>query len=193
MRPRIKILVASVIVASFCVALSVFVERSIERRIAVVYSKEISLAEEVVFDSSDFLKYHQESVVLPNGTSGLITDSIECLGDTGGSDYMQAVFQLDDGSCFTVKISINPQIKNIDVNENTIDVPDVVTDDVTPVISIIKLADYQDVLSGYMQSRERYYTQLERTRIICAVIGCALSAVLVSAIWICLKRKYEQK
>ena len=66
MRPRIKILVASVIVASFCVALSVFVERIIERRIAVVYSKEISLAEEVVFDSSDFLKYHQISSISPD-------------------------------------------------------------------------------------------------------------------------------
>ena len=179
LKNTIKFIILYFVIAALCVFISVSVGRLFERRIAVVYEEKVTLAEDVVFDSPEFLKNYQETIVLPAGTKGSIGDIIQWCGDEHGSDFMSADFRLDDGSFFYVDISIHPVSNYVIIQDNPSDFVSAYY--VTPVFSATKLDDYETVVNGYLQLREEYHMQVRRTRIISVVVGAA-SLLVISAV-----------
>ena len=140
----------------------------------VIFSKDITLAEDVVFEDGYSTYFHDGPVVITKGTSGYITDEATYGADDSGEEFIHATFLLDDGGSIGVLLSTDmPSDKHPDL-----------------LIDIQKIESSQEVLSEYKQSREYVRTSIRNTRIIGALIGFAVSAVIVVIVFV-VNRKSE--
>ena len=128
----------------------------------VLFRKDITLAEDVVFDDEYTTSVYGGPVVIEKGTKGSITDGADYRSDDAGEEYIHAFFTLSDGR------GIDPLLST--------DMPS----DRNPskLIDISKIESSQEVLSEYKQSREDLRTRIRNTRITGALIGFAVSAVI---------------
>ena len=162
MTNKIPKIILSIVLIAFGTSLGLFFGYVSSHSCFVLFRKNITLAEDVVFDNEYTTHIYGGPVVISKGTKGSITDGADYRSDDCGEEYIHAFFTLSDGEGTDVLISTG--------------MPSDLKPDLS--IDISKIESSQEVLSEYKQSREDLRTRIRNTRIAGALIGFAVSAVI---------------
>ena len=179
-RVLITVIAISLIV---CIPLSVFIIQLYTDGISEMYYTEITLAEDIVFDDPQFVEFYGKPVTLTAGMKGHAVDAIDKYGDTKGYEYISAHFLIEDGPGLSVAISIDPEAETTMMRDTNYEV---VID--TVVFSISKIESDQTVLSGYLQTRERFHARVRTAWITGIAIAGAIVGILVGILFFMCRR-----
>lgn len=160
-----------------------------ERHIVENYYRDITIAEDIIFDNQELIDVYGagEPISLTAGMQGYIADSVTPIGgDTKGFEYIDAYIKGVNGKALNVAISINPEVdKDVlvvesrpypTVSESSLDNSPVRI--VYPVIGISKIDSYQEILSEYKMSREKYNSRIMVAKMVSITTGFVLSVIL---------------
>ena len=162
MTNKIPKIILSIVLIAFGTSLGLFFGYVSSHSCFVLFRKNITLAEDVVFDNEYTTHIYGGPVVISKGTKGSITDGADYRSDDCGEEYIHAFFTLSDGEGTDVLISTG--------------MPSDLKPDLS--IDISKIESSQEVLSEYKQSREDLRTRIRNTRITGALIGFAVPVVI---------------
>lgn len=162
MTNKIPKIILSIVLIAFGTSLGLFFGYVSSHSCFVLFRKNITLAEDVVFDNEYTTHIYGGPVVISKGTKGSITDGADYRSDDCGEEYIHAFFTLSDGEGTDVLISTG--------------MPSDLKPDLS--IDISKIESSQEVLSEYKQSRENLRTRIRNTRITGALIGFAVPVVI---------------
>lgn len=170
----LKAIIAVVLVAAGTTLGIVAANLHAQKYCYVIFSKDITLAEDVVFEDEYSTYFHGSPVIITKGAVGSITDEATYNADDAGEEFIHATFLSSDGDWIDVVLSTDMPSDNPP----------------TLLIDIQKIESSQEVLSEYKQSREYVRSSIRNTRIIGALIGFAVSAVIVVIVF-AVNRKSE--
>ena len=162
MTNKIPKIISFIVLIAFGTSLGLFFGYVSSHSCFVLFRKNITLAEDVVFDNEYTTHIYGGPVVISKGTKGSITDGADYRSDDCGEEYIHAFFTLSDGEGTDVLISTG--------------MPSDLKPDLS--IDISKIESSQEVLSEYKQSREDLRTRIRNTRITGALIGFAVPVVI---------------
>lgn len=179
---RAKIFVGSTIISVIlAILLGIVISNCCLLFVFESYDKEISMAEELVFDDQRIIELYGEPIILSKGMKGRIVDIIDCHGDTMGYENINVHFVVGDGKPVSAVISFDRAIDStvLVLNEGIIDV--------RPIFDISKIESSQTILLEYKNSRERYLKTTQTIR----VIGTTVSLVVAMGLSVIYTKKYR--
>lgn len=189
MSRRIINIVVVVFACLLCTSLVVLFGRQYEKGIVENYYRKIEIAEEMIFDEPEIIEEYGEPIEILVGTRGTITDSIAYSGDLNGYDYIDATLSLDNGKYIRVAISFDYGIqKEIRPASEILSHP---TEKYIIVFDISKIKLSQSVMEEYKLSRERYYSRVQKVRVI-SVVTCVVLYAIIGGTF-CLVSKSKAK
>lgn len=176
-RIRSVFVISSFVFLVLCISLSLIISNMCKKKTDITYQREIVLINNVCFDDDSTILNYGEPVVIPAGTKGLIIDKIDYWGDELGTDLIRVDFKLSDGSVFWGAISFSGTHEEKSSRS---------------IIDINDISDSENVLSEYLDSREAYYSHINRIPIVCLALGVCISIVTIivfSIVYLSLIRK----
>ena len=167
--------------------------------IAELYEKEITFAEDIVLADE-----YGEPVIISKGTTGTISDWVTYWGDSAGYEYMCSRFTLPDSGQVTLYIAIDPEYLDSkpdgpiyqisDVNNPSSMIRDHTNASSVPpvVIDISMIESYQTIREEYLNTREKYASEVRNCKILYTAISFIAAAVLsLVLLLICKKTQKE--
>lgn len=170
-----------------------------------LYIKDITLAEDIVLDDKYILEKYGEPVTIPAGSIGKVQDMVCYLGDQGGYENMPTRFTLPDNEWVTVYITIDPEHLNSNPGSSVYQLTDVndlssVTKEYVNgsssspnVIDIQKIESYQTIREEYINTREKYASEVRNCKILCLTISFIISVVLSLVLLLISKRTQKER
>lgn len=172
--------------------------------IAELYEKDITLAEDIVLDDEETLSKYGEPVKIFKGTVLTISDWVTYWGDSAGYEYMHSRFTLPDGEQVTFYIAIDseyldskpdgPIYQLSDVSSPSSMIRDHADGSHIPpiVIDIHKLESYQTIREEYLNSREKYVSEVRNCKIIYIAVSFIVAAVLSLVVLLICKKTHKE-
>ncbi len=172
--------------------------------IAELYEKDITLAEDIVLDDEETLSKYGEPVIIPKGTVLTISDWVTYWGDSAGYEYMHSRFTLPDSEQVTFYITIDPENPDSkpdgpiyqlsDVNSPSSMIRDHADGLSIPprVIDIRKIESYQTIREEYLNTREKYASEVRTCKIVCIAISF-IAAVVLSLVLLLICKKTQKE
>lgn len=169
-----------------------------------LYIKDITLAEDIVLDDKYILEKYGEPVTIPAGSIGKVQDMVCYLGDQGGYENMPTRFTLPDNEWVTVYITIDPEHLNSNPGSSVYQLTDVndlssVTKEYVNgsssspnVIDIRKIESYQTIREEYINTREKYASEVRNCKILYTAISFIVAAVLSLIILLICKKTHKE-
>lgn len=127
-----------------------------------IYRKEITLANEVIFDDQKTIDKYGEPVVLQSGINGYISDKVDYWGDERGYDFIDASLTLNNGDIFDIAIALNAGSLY----------------PLAPTIDISNFEDANIIQMEYKLSRESYFSKVNSANELGLILGAVISLIL---------------
>ena len=178
---KVTLIIRMIIWVIVVFAISIICARGKLNGIAEEYTAKIVLKETIVFDEPEVVNKYGHDLTLNAGMRGTISDSIHYYGiQRTECEYIETELHQEDGSNIPVLLTFDQGYEKAVLPSE--DIVHATHDKYVLVIDISKIEDAENILSGYKETREKYYTSIRNTIIASAIISLSITIAGIAVI-----------